>query len=185
MFCWRVKIEDTRDRQREEIADQEINEREYVLEENQWCPSGLTVSEKRRVQCIRNDELHPKRHNVWHVTQAAHKNKDKALAEVSAIFMLPAWFRANDNEEESVEEIAMAQWICRAESATFEKPKKHLYLKAIYLKGFINRKPLTKMQVDGGAAINLMLYSILRKLGKKLEDLCPTDMRLTDFSGNI
>jgi len=28
-------------------------------------------------------------------------------------------------------------------------------------------------------------YSTFTKLGKRTEDLCPTDMRLIDFSGNI
>ena len=41
------------------------------------------------------------------------------------------------------------------------------------------------MLVDGGAAVNLMLYSTFRKLGREIEDMCSTDMRLTDFSGNI
>ena len=59
-----------------------------------------------------------------------------------------------------------------------------MHLKTLYLKGFIDGKPLTKMLVDGGAAVNLMPYSTFRKLVKKIEDLCPTDMRLTDFSGN-
>jgi len=70
-------------------------------------------------------------------------------------------------------------------SASFEKLEKHLYLKALYLKGFIDGKPLTKILVDGGVTINLISYSTFRKLGKRTEDLCPTDMRLTDFSGNI
>ena len=99
--------------------------------------------------------------------------------------MLPAEFRANSDEIESDEEIVVAQCVCQAESATFEKPKKHLHLKGLYLKGFIDGKPLTKMLVDGGVAVNLMPYSTFRKLGKKREDLCPTDMRLTDFSGSI
>jgi hypothetical protein len=60
-----------------------------------------------------------------------------------------------------------------------------LYLKALYLKGFSDRKPLTKILVNGGAAVNLMPYSTFRKLGKRAKDLCPTDKRLTDFSGNI
>jgi len=68
---------------------------------------------------------------------------------------------------------------------TFEKPKKHMHLKALYLKGFIDGKPLTKMLVDGGAAVNLMPYSTSRKLSKRTNDLCPTDMRLTNSSGNI
>jgi hypothetical protein len=45
-------------------------------------------------------------------------------------------------------------------------------LKALYLKGFIDGKPMTKMLVDGGAAINQMPYTTFRKLCKKLEDLC-------------
>jgi hypothetical protein len=36
---------------------------------------------------------------------------------------------------------------------------------------------------DGGAAINLMPYTTFRKLGKRPEDLCSTDMMLTDISG--
>jgi len=60
-----------------------------------------------------------------------------------------------------------------------------MHLKALYLKGFINGKPLTKMLVNGGATVNLMPYSTFRKLGKRIEDLCPTDIRLIDFSGNI
>ena len=166
------------------IVNQEIVDKEYVWQKNQWCPSGLTRSQKRRVQCLTNDELRQKRHKVWQVKQTVDKNKGKALAGISAIFMLPAQFRAS-NEVESDEEVVVAQWICQAESATFEKPEKHLHLKALYLKGFIDGKSLTKMLVDGGAAVNLMPYSTLRKLGRRTKKLCPTDMRLIDFSGNI
>ena len=79
----------------------------------------------------------------------------------------------------------MAQLICQVENATFEKPEKHLHLKALYPKGFIDGKPLTKILVDGGAVVNLMPYSTFRKLSKRIEDFCPTDMRLIDFSGSI
>jgi len=79
----------------------------------------------------------------------------------------------------------MDHWVCQVENATFEKPEKHLHLKALYLKGFINGKPITKMLVDKGTNVNLMPYSIFRKHGKKSKDLCPTDMPLTNFSGNI
>jgi len=43
---------------------------------------------------------------------------------------------------------------------------------------------MTKMLVDGGAAVNLMTYTTFRKLGKVLEDLLETDMMLKDFGGN-
>jgi len=52
------------------------------------------------------------------------------------------------------------------------------------MKGFVDGKPMTKMLVDGGAAINLMSYTMFRKLGKGPEDLLETDMMLKDFGGN-
>ena len=44
------------------------------------------------------------------------------------------------------------------------------------MKGFIDGKSMTKILVDGGAAVNLMPYTTFRKLGKKPENLCPIDM---------
>jgi hypothetical protein len=41
------------------------------------------------------------------------------------------------------------------------------------------------MLVDGGAAVNLMPYTLLRKIGESDEDLIETDMMLVDFEGNI
>jgi len=43
---------------------------------------------------------------------------------------------------------------------------------------------MTKMLVDGGAAINLMPYMTYRKLGKGPEDVFKTDIMLKDFGGN-
>jgi hypothetical protein len=58
-------------------------------------------------------------------------------------------------------------------------------LKALLLKGFVNGKPVTRMLVDGGAAGNLMPYTMLRNIGKSEEVLTQTDMMLVDFEGNI
>jgi hypothetical protein len=65
-----------------------------------------------------------------------------------------------------------------------DKPSQHRHLKALYMKGFMDGKLMTKMLVDGGAAVNLMSYTTFRKLGKGLEDLLETDMMLKDFGGN-
>nr|ABB46599.1 retrotransposon protein, putative, unclassified [Oryza sativa Japonica Group] len=43
---------------------------------------------------------------------------------------------------------------------------------------------MSKMMVDGGAALNLMLYATFRKLGRNAEDLIKTNMVLKDFGGN-
>jgi hypothetical protein len=103
---------------------------------------------------------------------------------IGAAFMLLAEFRAIEEKiEHSDDDVAIAQWIYQVQSATFEKLERYLDLKALYLKGFIDGKPMTKMLVDGGAAVNLMPYITFKKLSKKPEDLCSIDMRLTDFSG--
>jgi hypothetical protein len=44
-------------------------------------------------------------------------------------------------------------------------------LKALFLRGFVNGKLVTRMLVDWGAAVNLMPYTLLRKIGKSNEDL--------------
>ena len=41
------------------------------------------------------------------------------------------------------------------------------------------------MLVDGGAAVNIMPYAMLRKLGKSNEDLTKTYMMLKDFEGVV
>ena len=52
------------------------------------------------------------------------------------------------------------------------------------MKGFVDGKPMTKMLVNGDAAINLMLYTMFHKLGKGPRDLLETNMMLKDFGGN-
>jgi hypothetical protein len=159
---------------------------ECIWQRDQWCPRGLTKSQKRRVQRLRNDEQQEakKKSKVWQVKQTADKNKGEQSAMIGATFMLPTEFRATEEEiEDSDDDVAVAHWIYQVQSATFEKPERYLHLKALYLKGFIDGKPMTKMLVDGGAAFNLMPYTTFRKLDKMPEDLFSIDMRLPDFSG--
>ena len=70
------------------------------------------------------------------------------------------------------------------QQAIFDKSVKHRHLKALYVKGFVDGKPMSKMFIDGGASVNLMPYTTFCKLGKGLEDLIETDMMLKDFGGN-
>ena len=42
-------------------------------------------------------------------------------------------------------------------------------MKALYVKGFVDGKPMSKILVDGGASVNLMPYTTFCKLGKEPE----------------
>ena len=49
--------------------------------------------------------------------------------------------------------------------AVFQKPKESdNHLKALYMRGHINGRPISRMLVDGGAIVNLMPYSLFKKL---------------------
>jgi hypothetical protein len=87
----------------------------------------------------------------------------------------------------SNEELDMAQLTLEPRQAIIKKPEdeKRQHLKALFLKGFVNGKPVTRMLVDGGAADKLMPYTMLRKIGKSDEDFTQTDMMLVDFEGNV
>jgi hypothetical protein len=71
--------------------------------------------------------------------------------------------------------------------AIFEKPAddERQHLKALFVKGRVDGQPVSKILIDGGAAINIMPYVMYRKLGKGDQDLTKTDMMLKDFEGNV
>jgi hypothetical protein len=107
------------------------------------------------------------------------------------VYFLPNEFMAPANqvvqEEASMDdeqtEGMMAQLVL-AKQAIFDKPAKNRHMRPLYLRGYVNGKPLTKMFVDGGAAVNVMLYTTFRKLGMGPSDLTPTSIILNDFAGN-
>jgi C4-type Zn-finger protein len=104
------------------------------------------------------------------------------------VFILPMEFMAPVSDGEmSDTEGGMAELALDPMLATFEKPeeKKRRHLKALFLKGQVDGRPVTKLLVDGGAAVIIMPYAMFRKLGKGEEDLIKTDMMLKDFEGNV
>jgi hypothetical protein len=50
----------------------------------------------------------------------------------------------------------------------FEKPSKQMtqYLKPLYIKAYMNGRPMNKVLVDNGVAVNILSYKMLSKLAK-------------------
>jgi hypothetical protein len=67
----------------------------------------------------------------------------------------------------------------------FEKPSKQMtqHLKPLYIKAHMNGRPVNKVLVDNGAAVNILPYKMLSKLAKTEEDLTPSDMAVNGFTG--
>ena len=60
-----------------DYEEEEGDEEEYVWQEGQWCPRGLTRSQKRMVQRLRNRKLEQAQKSgkpqVWCVKQTTDK----------------------------------------------------------------------------------------------------------------
>jgi hypothetical protein len=113
---------------------------------------------------------------VWRSKPKADDGKDdKPKADLNMVVLLPKEFMAPTDSDVSDEELGMVQLTLEPTQAIFEKPEdeKRQHLKASFLKGFVNGKPVTSMLVDRGATINLMPYTLLRKIGEFDEDLTP------------
>jgi hypothetical protein len=82
-------------------------------------------------------------------------------------------------------ESVVGQFNFGPKEATFTKPKESVnHLKPLFVRGHIDRIPIAKMLVDGGTTINLMPYSLYRKLGKQDDELVKINMKLNDAGTN-
>jgi hypothetical protein len=104
----------------------------------------------------------------------------KTSADAHMVFVLPAEFHAQGREGLPVAQLELGPW-----PVIFEKPraKNYKHLKALYLKGYINGQPVNKMLVYTGAAVNIMPYSVLHRLGRSTGDLIKTNATFSDFNG--
>jgi hypothetical protein len=78
------------------------------------------------------------------------------------------------------DEPIIAQFDFGPKEAAFIKPKESVnHLKPLFVRGHIDGIPIAKILVDGGAAVNLMSYSLYRKIGKQDDELVKTNMTLS------
>jgi hypothetical protein len=63
--------------------------------------------------------------------------------------------------------------------AVFEKPEESSqHLKPLYIQGHIDGKPISRMLIDGDTVVNLMPYSIFKKLGREDDELVKNNLML-------
>jgi hypothetical protein len=182
-----------------------IEGEEDKYHQSRWCHDRLSHSKKRSVQRLHNLEeaearylemlrkAHPDLAVKVHYTKEkeSHPRKNEwfpkptkadgtASVGTNMVFVLPLEFYAPDRKELPVAQLDFGPW-----PVIFEKPreKNYKHLKALYLKGYINGHPVNKMLVNTGAAVNIMPYSVLRRLEHSTEDLIKTNVTLSDFNG--
>jgi hypothetical protein len=135
---------------------------------------SLEEAEARYLESLRKahpdlvDKVHYEQkresHPPWKEWRPKSTRADvKTSADAHMLFVLPVEFHARGHEE-----LSEAQLDLGPRPVIFEKPqaKNYRHLKALYLKGYINGQPINKMLVDTGAVVNIMPYSVLRRLGR-------------------
>jgi hypothetical protein len=96
--------------------------------------------------------------------------------DINMVFTLPAEFRG-------VKEVT--QMCLGPKEDVFEKPEESSqHLKPLYVWGQIDGKPVFRMLINGSAAVNLMMYSIFKKLGREDGELVKTNLTLNGVGGN-
>jgi hypothetical protein len=97
--------------------------------------------------------------------------------DINMVFTLPAEFMGAEEE--------VAQMCLDPKEAVFEKPEESSqHLKPLYIQNHIDGKPISRMLIDSGAAVNLMPYSIFKKLGREDDELVKTNLMLNGMRGN-
>jgi hypothetical protein len=97
--------------------------------------------------------------------------------DINMVFMLSAEFRGAEEE--------VAQMCLGPKDAIFKKSEaSSQHLKPLYIRGHIDGKPISRMLINGGAAVNTMLYSVFKKFGREDYELVKTNLTLNGVGGN-
>jgi hypothetical protein len=95
---------------------------------------------------------------------------------MNVVFMLSTEFKS---AEEDVTQMCLSP-----KEVMFKKPEESSqHLKPLYVWGHIDEKPISRMLIDGGAVINLMPYSIFKKLGRNDDELMKINPTLNGVGG--
>jgi hypothetical protein len=91
--------------------------------------------------------------------------------DINMVFALPTEFRGAEEE--------VAQMCLDPKVAMFKKlEESSQHLKPSYIRGHIDGSPTSRMLVDGGATVNLMLNFVFKKFGREDDELVKTNLML-------
>ncbi|XP_059627576.1 uncharacterized protein LOC132270413 [Cornus florida] len=73
----------------------------------------------------------------------------------------------------------------KADKIIFEKPPLSMtqQLRPLYVKVWVEGQPINRVLVDNGSVVNVIPATTLKKLGKTMDDVVPTDVGISGFNG--
>jgi hypothetical protein len=97
--------------------------------------------------------------------------------DMKLVFTVPAEFRGGKEQG--------AYMFLGPRETMFEKPKElSQHLKPLYIQSHIDKRPISRMLIDHGVDINLMPYSIFKKLGREDDKIRKTNLTLSGVGGD-
>ena len=110
---------------------------------------------------------------------------------VGMVFVLPIDFLAQPDQPQAIEgdvtDVVLPTIAVAEQSpAHFPKPTPEMvkHIKPLYITACFEGYPISKVLVDGGAAVNVIPMSVVSKLKKTDKDILPADLAVYDFSGS-
>ena len=91
------------------------NQRKHVWQEGQWCPGGLTRSQKRRVQRLRNKELEQAQASgktqVWRTKQIADRKQPSTNIQMAFLLRQNSELRQIRKFIQTLMNQSMKRWL--------------------------------------------------------------------------
>ena len=143
---------------------------------------------------------------ITKISYMGHQNKAKTSKKLSIkeptidigmVCFIPIQFLANINQPNNLMGDVFAEeaeWAKLSKEVVnkpifmqFPWPSEDLiqHLKPLYIKALINGKLINQVFIDGRVILNVMCVITLKKLGKNKFDLISTNMKMTNFTGDI
>ena len=100
-------------------------------------------------------------------------------------FMATTWVQREEDARGEIPILLVEEEKCRdTGKIIFEKPTLAMcqHLKPLYIKAHVDGRPVNRVLVDNGAAVNILPTSMLRKLLKTENDLIVTDVSVSGFA---
>ena len=101
-------------------------------------------------------------------------------------FMATTWVQREEDARGEIPILLAEEEKCRdTGKIIFEKPTLAMcqHLKPLYIKAHVDGRPVNRVLVDNGAAVNILPTSMLRKLLKTENGLIATDVSISGFAG--
>jgi hypothetical protein len=97
--------------------------------------------------------------------------------DINMVFTLLAEFKGVKEE--------VSQMCLDPKEVMFEKlEESSQHLKPLYIRDHINGRLISRMLINDGTAVNLILYSIFKKLGREDDELMKTNLTFNGVGGN-